>query len=73
MTLLKMQTARRHPPALQSAKEQALWVNTNTATMVRLYKLECTFPTFDRGDGAHYKTPKLSSGLALALLQEHRA
>jgi hypothetical protein len=48
-------------------------VNTNTDTMVRIYELECTFPTCGRGDGAHYKTPKLASGLALALLQKHRA
>ena len=31
----------------------------NMATMVRLYELECPFPTCDRGDGARYKTPKL--------------
>ena len=42
--------------ALESAKEQALQVNTNMDTMVRLYELECTFPTCDRGDGAHYNT-----------------
>ena len=44
----------------------------NMATMVTL-ELECTFPSCDRGDGAHYKTPKLASGLALALLLKHRA
>jgi hypothetical protein len=72
-TLLRIHRARRHPPAPELAKEQALQVNTNMDTMVRLYKLECTFPTCYRGDGAHYKTLKLASGLALALLQEHRA
>ena len=36
-------------------------------------KLECTFPTCDRGDGDHYKKPKLAVELALALLREHRA
>jgi hypothetical protein len=42
------------------------------AIMVPL-ELECTVPSYDIGDGAHYKTPKLVSGLALALLQKHRA
>ena len=58
--------------ALELAKEKALQVNTNMATMVTL-ELECTVPSCDRGDGAHYKTPKLVSGLALALLLKHRA
>ena len=73
LKLLMIHRARMHPPAPELAKEQALRVNTNTATMVRLYELECTFPTCDRGDGAHYKTPKLASGPALALLRRHRA
>jgi hypothetical protein len=72
MILLKMYRARRHPPAPELAKEQALRVNTNTTTMVTL-ELECTLPSCDRGDGAHYKTPKLADQPALALLMVHRA
>ena len=69
-TLLNMHRARRHPPDPELAKEEALRVNT---TMASLYKLECTFPSCDGGDGAHYKTPKLVSGQALTLLRKHRA
>jgi hypothetical protein len=57
--------------ALELAKEKALQVNTNMATMVPL-ELECTVPVTEV-TGAHYKTPKLLSGLALALLQKHRS
>jgi hypothetical protein len=58
--------------ALELAMEKALRMNTNMATMVPL-ELECTVPSGARWYGAHNKTPKLVSGLALALPRKHRA
>ena len=43
------------------------------ATMVRLYELKCLASSCDRGDGAHYKTPKLESGPAVELMKKHMA
>jgi hypothetical protein len=43
------------------------------ATTVRLYKLKCPASSCDRGDGAHYKTPKLESGPAVKLMKKHMA
>ena len=56
--------------ALELAKEKALQVNTNMATM-RLYELQCSAPSCDRGDGARYKTPKVEADMAFILLKKH--
>ena len=36
-------------------------------------ELKCPACCWDRGDGAHYKTPKLDGGLAMDLLRKHMA